>query len=484
MKTIVIVAAALIGMVSFSGCNDFLDKIPDNRTELDSKEKIAELLVNAYPKEGYVSFTEIMTDNVGDKGPDAYKTSLVNTDPYYWKDFSNDGIDTPSHYWDACYNAIAHANMALEAIESSPFKATMDAEKGEALACRAYAHFMLVTLFAKTYDKATAGTDLGIPYVTEVEKVVTKEYNRGTVAAVYDKVELDLLEALSLISDEGYKIPKYHFTKMATYAFASRFYLFKQDYANVRSYSSIVLGSDPSAKFRNWEQYAATTPINLQRTYTMATESSNLLLQESLSVWGRFMDVYRYGLTSEKNKAYFIDANISGGKWLYTTYSGGELNISIPKFQEFFKKISVDASTGLPYIMAPLFTVEEVFFNQLEAKIMEDAPSADVLRDINLFLSKRIKNYNPLLNGLTMAKITAYYGKGTARENLLACVLGIKKLEFLHEGLRWFDILRHKIEVVHTTFERETLTLKGDDLRRVLQIPSKAINCGIPKNPR
>lgn len=484
MKKIIIGAAAFLGMISFSSCNDFLDKIPDNRTELDSKEKIAELLVNAYPKESYIGFTEAMTDNVGDKGSDARVTHQSNTEPFFWKDPSTDGVDTPPSYWDACYLAIAHANMALEAIEKNPNKATFSAERGEALACRAYAHFMLVSLFAKTYDKATAATDPGIPYVTEVEKVVTKQYTRGTVASVYENIERDLNEALPLICDEGYKVPKYHFTKNAAYAFASRFFLFKQDYASTVTYANYAMGTDPTAKFRNWVQYAAITPLDLMHSYTMATESANLLLQESLSLLGMQQSDYRYGLTSDIMKRYFINKNVTDGTWLYKVYGGGDLNLGIPKFKLFFKKLSVDATTGYPFIMVPLLTAEEVFFNRTEAKIMSGVPTAEIIVDLNLFVSKRVKNFQPIATGLTMDKIAAFYGKSTEKENLIACMLDLKKLEFLHEGMRWFDILRHKIEIVHTTFSGERVTLKADDLRKVLQIPSKAVNSGIPNNPR
>ena len=33
-----------------SSCNDFLDKLPDNRTELDTEQKITKLLISAYPE--------------------------------------------------------------------------------------------------------------------------------------------------------------------------------------------------------------------------------------------------------------------------------------------------------------------------------------------------------------------------------------------------------------------------------------------------
>lgn len=489
MKKYFLAIASLIGVISISGCDDYLDKVPDNRTELDTKDKIAELLVMAYPKATYVSFTEAMSDNSGDKGSDAGKTDLINTEPFFWKDFSTDGIDTPAFYWDECYLAIAHANMALEAIEVNKNKISLSAEKGEALLCRAYAHFMLVTLFSKTYDKTTASSDMGIPYVTEVEKVVSKKYERGTVASVYANIEKDLTEGLQLISDDGYKVPKYHFTKAAANSFAARFFLFKKDYENVVKHANSVLGSDVTSKFRDWAQYSKATYYEFIQNYTKATEPANLLLQEATSLWGNYLQTYRYAFSSDLNSQMFGSDNVTGKKWLYKVYGANELYYGIPKFKVYEKKTSVDATTYWPYIMVPLFTAEESFFNMLEAKLALDAPSSEIVEMLNKFVDLRVeinkvdaKRKKEIL--LTEDNISRFYGKGSLKENLLACILDLKRVEFLHEGMRWFDILRHNMKVVHKTFDGEILNLEPNDPRRVIQIPSKAINSGIPKNPR
>ena len=57
--------------------------------------------------------------------------------------------------------------------------------------------------------------------------------------------------------------------------------------------------------------------------------------------------------------------------------------------------------------------------------------------------------------------------------------------EFMHEGLKWFDIKRFKIPVTHTLANGSTVTLEADDLRKVIQIPQAAIDVGgLTPNPR
>jgi len=65
MKKVKILVAALV-VLSLNSCSEFLSETPDNRTQLDSPEKISELLVNAYVGRTYMGFTESMTDNFVD----------------------------------------------------------------------------------------------------------------------------------------------------------------------------------------------------------------------------------------------------------------------------------------------------------------------------------------------------------------------------------------------------------------------------------
>ena len=102
---------------------------------------------------------------------------------------------------------------------------SLSAQRGEALLCRAYNHFVLATTFCKAYS-TNADKDLGIPYIKEPETSVNPQYSRGTVAEVYQNIAADLEEGLPLIDDNIYSRVKYHFNKKAAYAFAARFYLY------------------------------------------------------------------------------------------------------------------------------------------------------------------------------------------------------------------------------------------------------------------
>ena len=47
MKNKIFIITVAAGM-ALTSCDDFLDKMPDNRTEINSAEKVTKLLVSAY----------------------------------------------------------------------------------------------------------------------------------------------------------------------------------------------------------------------------------------------------------------------------------------------------------------------------------------------------------------------------------------------------------------------------------------------------
>jgi len=478
----------LLTAISLAGCKKYLDKEPDNRTEIKTPEQITQLLTTAYPKGSYLLFAESMSDNAEDKGGGGAGidyTDKINRQSYRYEvvEAAPEDLDGPDFYWNSCYKAIAAANQALEIIEKSPNNAALTPHRGEALLARAYAHFMLVTLFSKVYDPATAATDPGIPYVTAREKEVFAKYERKTVAYVYEMIEKDLKEGLPLIDDRIYgEAPKFHFNRNAANAFAARFYLFKRDNNNVITYASQVLGTTPADRLRPWNTAFRTLQYReLQAEYTRSSVAGNLLLQEANSVWGRSYASLRYGLGPRIADEILFAPNVSGGDYAYPVF-GNERVYNIPKFYEHFVQETINASIGEPYNTIPLLTSEEALLNRAEA-YLRIGNTAAAINDLNTFISKNIRDYNPAIDNLSTTKITNYYRQSPGTSMLLA-VLDFKRAFFLHEGMRWFDIIRLKIPVVHTLSGGGQIVLSANDPRRVLQLPALTRQAGLEPNPR
>lgn len=95
-------------------------------------------------------------------------STVLQEDLYKWADSAEQDQDSPHALWESCYMAISACNEVLKVIEDAGNPASLSAEKGEALVCRAYAHFLLANIFCNAYS-SQASSDLGIPYMKTIE---------------------------------------------------------------------------------------------------------------------------------------------------------------------------------------------------------------------------------------------------------------------------------------------------------------------------
>lgn len=482
---------ALVLLVLLSACDKYLEREPDNRAKLTDPAKVAQLLASAYPQGSYMPFTEAMSDNAGDKG--SGEADVTNSAPYAFENVPSSEQDAPDYYWYACYTAIAAANQALEACSAAANPEDYQSQKGEALVTRAYAHFMLVTLYAKPYDPATAASNPGIPYVTEPETVVNKQYSRSTVADVYGHIEKDLTEGLPLLDDASYKVPRYHFTRSAANAFAARFYLYKKDYEKTVQYANAAV-PDLLPNLRPWNTTYQTYGINnLPAEYQKTTEPANLLLVTCPSnyTYGLLFIRYRYGLTpSIKNEIFDTPLEVTGGDWAYITgFVGSQKNPGVPKLNYTdFAQDDPSSNFGLPYGTICLLTTEEVLFNKAEANVYLGNYDA-AIKDLNTFLSTRLTGVTPgalpANNTITQTKVRQHYNNAyNIQEALIRYILELRRLEFVHEGMRWLDILRYGLSVTHDFVGAggvvtSSITIDADNKLRQLKLPDGVKLSGI-----
>ena len=137
--------------------------------------------------------------------------------------------------------------------------------------------------------------------------------------------------------------------------------------------------------------------------------------------------------------------------------------------------------------MMPLLTVDEALMNRAEAYIQK-GENQNAINDLNTFARSRIARFDLGTNGLTTDKAKTFSGKADIKEAMLATLLDSKKRAFIWEGIRWMDILRHRITVKHNHIDAsgtETFTeLPHGDPRRAFQLPKDVTTSGLPLNPR
>ena len=519
-----------------TSCNDFLDTNPDDRATVDNETKVAALLVSAYPDKGYQLLAEVSSDNVADYGVTKGFT-LFGEDVYTWEEECATANESPKSLWDACYSAIASANQALYAIDDlgGPTTNQLKASRGEALVCRAYAHFVLLNMFCLPYNP-NRPNDLGIPYMEQPETDLNPKYDRSTVVETYNKIVQDLEEGIPLIDDNLYSVPKYHFNYKAACCFASRVHLFMQNWDKAISYATLALGPNPKSLMRDNEALSLlpTNPMNtISIAYCSADSKCNFLIQTGYSVMGTWFGSYTtaprftHGILQSKYETLDVKGPFgnSASYWL-NTWSFASGKRLLPRAPYIFEYTDPVAGKGYSRSLFACLTAEEALLNRAEAYVMKmnsDGSSlAKALEDINLYGNVIYKSgmnqlteetANNWADGLeysqpTIGKVTAtntlnpkkelfpYYeiSKGT-QENLIHTLLFLRRREFIHYGMRWFDTRRFGITVYRMLIDEdgETITQITDKLsdedgsvdpRRCLQLPPDVIAAGLTKNPR
>lgn len=523
----VMLLAAVAGATS---CSDRLDTMPDNRTLMDTPEKIAGLLTTAYPHNTFLIYNELVSDNTDYMGEQNSLGDREGDLMYFWEDDKEDGNDSPEQMWSDWNQDAAQANEALHDIDAlgGPTTEALRNSRGEALLIRAYSHFMLCNEFCMAYNSKTSTTDLGVYYSKQVERFSNPKSDRGNVADVYANIAADIEEGIPLLND-NYTVPKYHFTRSAAYAFATRFYLYYEKWDKALEYANRLLGSNPGANLRDYPTLEAMPlstseqAVRIGEAYNSVDAECNLLIHVpvsnagvSLGPWGYYKRYTHDNYLAETET--MLSSNIWGGqnnlKWSPFTYNQGESNYSVmmklPYEMEYTDQVK---GYGYWHTMNVLFSRDEALINRAEALTMLERYD-EAAADLNTWMH----NFFTTDSVLTPASIQAYFNslsyayddeaqmqpsikkhlhpnftidaEGSVQETMLQCVLDFRRIETLHQGLRWFDIKRYNIEIPRRligadgTPSRNLDWLKQNDERMALQIPTSIEAANVTPNPR
>lgn len=505
--------------LGFSSCDNFLDELPDNRMELKNGKDITDLLVSAYPQVYPAYLLELYSDN-----SDHYKVtgwndgSQFDREAYSWKDITDvSETESPQEIWQGMYKAIAAANQSLKAIDDLGGGSDLNAQKGEALLCRAYSMFLLANVFCDAYAPTTASQKAGLPYPTQPEEHVGTSYERGTLKELYEKINADIEAGLPLLQDQ-YAQPKFHFTRAAGYAFAAQFNLYYCNFEKAISYADKVLGANSASDLRDWTSFYDLTANGqtAPNAYVSTSENANILLVNYHSQWGAFYGPYLAGNEYAHGRLLAQNEDLqSRGPWGssstfgYTTWYNGNLSkYFVNKIPYSFETTDQQAKIGITHCELPVLNTDKLLLVRAEAKALVgdyDGAVADLNLELKALSSGRMSTslsaINTFYDGIADYKPTAPTPKkplhpvfasitDKTETNVINAILQLRRIITLGEGERMQDVKRYGIVIYRRTLDRGnnvlavTDSLTVDDPRRAIQIPQDVISAGLKPNIR
>ena len=467
-------------LMGFTACNDYLDKLPDDRAQVDTQEKVQKLLTSAYPTHMPNLLFEMSSDNVTDNGSQ-YAATPAQDEIYRFKDDPNTDNDDPYSLWNGFYYRVG------------------------------------------TCD--SADVYLGLPYPTEPEQSVDTKYKRGTLKELYANINRDIEAALPRISDSYMTTPKYHFNKSAAYAFAARFNLMIHNYDKAIEYATTVLGSNPDNRLRDYTPFASMSPNDIQNAYVKSSENANLLIITAYSsasralTWSSSFRRYGHNRNIDVNETFYAKAPWGSGSnnntlvYAHKIFQYNAAQQYFPKVQEFFETTDKVNNTGYAHIVFPAFSTEETLLVRAEAYAMKK-DYAHALDDMNAWIRSHCipsngtarrptlteESINTFMDGVRYSEVIptansqrtikknlhpqGFTIETGTQENLIQMILHMRRLETWGEGLRFVDIKRYGIEYAHLLDGEDPVVFRAADKRGAIQLPEDVINAGLEANPR
>ncbi len=479
---------ALAGLL-LPGCSSFLEESSQDEIRPSSTNDLAQLLLGeGYPRSSfYIGYLDLMTDDV-QSAYNAQQGEYLNRGraPFTWSAdvfeemsaASTDGIST----WQDLYGYISGCNVVMDNLDNVAGSESEKANlRGQALALRAYYYFILVNVFAEPYN--AEGVDVtrspGVPLM--LKSAVADEFPaRESVAAVYERIETDLLEAAPLMERYGTNNGNYKVTDLFVHLLLSRVYLYMERWDDAIEQADYVIRK---RDLINLDTYYANTVMNIYAS----TSTERIWAYSSYREYDEFIRGQRSGrdafyVSTDLLDNYEVEFDDWDEEYIgdlrfsyYYEFDAGYPSKPVVPRKSTTQSVKVDTpQKGM--------RVAEAYLNRAEANIRlylengsEERRTA-ALADLNHLREYRFPS---------PYKAVDYSG-----EELLDFCKAERRRELSFDDHRWFDLRRYGKPALTHSFSMEsgpqqTYTLEEGSARYVLRIPQTVMlrNPALVQNP-
>jgi tetratricopeptide (TPR) repeat protein len=473
-KVIFLLLIFLAGLMS---CNDFLELAPEYQINEKSFYKDANdyktALIGIYAilqsvhNVNVLYINEHLTDNCITRGygGEAGEALMTLTADY----------NRSQQAWTNFYDIIANSNNILDRIDGTEMESSVrDQIKGEVYFLRAYSYFYLVRLFGD------------LPIITSAfrspDEIAAFDMTRKPVSEVYTLIEEDLKTSYELLQNST-ETSKAKASAGAAQTLLGKVYLTKHQYADAESILKQVIENTGY----NYD---------LMDDYGVLFTNNNDNLQESV-----FEIKYISGNVGEGNNfaseigpALFNIAlfpnnmNASGNlvptQDMFDAYEEGDLR----------KAVSVSDSVPLTNGEWEIYVWGKKFVDFTVGVAGDGGINWTCLRyaDVLLMYAEALNELNQTDNALTYINMVRDRAdldplNGLTKEECVIALEKERRVEFLYEGHRWFDLIRtgRFKTVMNAYFAKIGFTYTVEDHKLLLPIPEREtdIDDNLVQNP-
>lgn len=430
--------------ISFCGCENYLDTVPQGQVIPESVNELGLLLSDEKTMSKGFQNPLYMTDEV--YFPDNVYNNRVNRpigrNGYKWiKPIYFDNEKDQDWRW--LYSQIWTCNYILERVDDAPLEGLSESDranvKGQALGARASAYFDLVNVYGKHYDPLTAANDLAVPIILSTK--FDQSYSRSTVEEVYNQINEDLTIAFDLIDIEWTEF-SYKHSKASIYGVRARMSLMMEEWEDARDYAELVL--DIKDDMWDYNDFVSVTPTTILRASHSINNieavftRSNYWFYTHPSIWNTYFSNDLYDLFSDDDLRiqFFATYDPQYDSYMYNLFWYCEMGITVPEMH--------------------------LIIAESEARLLNPIGAMTAL---NKVLEKRIDTQTYIPETASNA------------DEALAKVLIERRKELMFTGLRWIDQRRliktgDFTTVVTRILNGETLSFEPTPENYIVNIPT------------
>lgn len=476
-------------IVTFTACNDFLDKEPSKSAGVTiSQVDELEALLN---KNNFGSgtldknYASILSSDAFELNTEYYDKgfSKMNTTPEVyqiicWQMGLTNNTNENASMWSANFSSIYLANLVLENISKvKGSKEKIDEVSYKAHLLRAYNYLELACYYCMPYGQKTLN-ELGLPIKQKTS--YDENMRRVSLKETYDFIEKDVLEAVKLTAPlfEDNVRKSWKETGATANSLAARFYLLKGDYEQAKNYAKKALdfGND-LLDFNNPDEIAGADvlsfsdhsiikmstwwkPINTKQTFRSEKDreyysKDNYYL--SINLWGvpspKLLNAYNHQY--DMRYRYFIVPNFQ--KVFFMGMFANKFTMDVPGYGVF---------DGV-YTTGPNVAEMRLIYAECLART---GNIAEAMTQLNDFRKYRIDKNAPS----NVINLTA-----TDKQNAVALILKERMMEFPFSK-RWNDIRRcnfnddptDDITIVRHFYDVEANSVNKDAIKTYELTPS------------
>lgn len=409
---------------------------------------------------GHQIYADLIADNIK---PTSRNTSTFI--PHYLWNQSTGTSSSGTHMdalWQSIYHLIRSCSFAIDKADELKEESITKANQiqGEAYSLRALAHFVLVNVFAQSYNFSPNGSHPGVPYITSWDW--NDPFSRNTVKEVYDGMISDLQAAISLFPSNT--INKITMNQYAAKALLARVYLFKEDWQRSKTLAIEVANAVPLLPSVSYPSKLF-TPEETEALFQLAPSSENLIANSyTTSFQGVQFRSTNFLATKDIANLLTQNPNDNRRKWISSAGIG----------KDSIRKYPVDIVPGFGSGTNPnrsyyqtLLRTSEMFLTVAEAA----AKTGD---------ENTARTYLDVIRQRANPTVLISTATGTA---LLDSIYLERRKELAFEGLRMWDLLRWKQGVNRTDVATGAPTiLPYPSSKAIAPIPQKDAAYGINQN--